>query len=164
MAFRLLYSQLNKAEVVTPSNQDRVVEILRSIAELMIWGDQHDEKFFLYFCEKGILRFFLDILNQNPSSKIKIQILQTLSILVQNISNDRSLFYLLSNNFVNDLIVHGFDFGDDSLVDHYMAFLKTLSLKLDKNTLHFLFNEQANGILLVHFDWSRVHFLLRIFF
>jgi len=61
-----------------------------------------------------------------------------------------SVYYLLSNNHINDLIVHGFDFGDEELVAYYVSFLKTLSLKLNENTLHFFFNEAANGMLLLN--------------
>ena len=34
--------------------QDVVVETLRSIAELMIWGDQHNPSFFDFFLEKQV--------------------------------------------------------------------------------------------------------------
>ena len=32
--------------MITNGNKARVVEVLRSIAELMIWGDQHSPAFF----------------------------------------------------------------------------------------------------------------------
>ena len=41
------------AQVVTEQNRDTLVETLRSIAELMIWGDQHDPKFFEFFLESA---------------------------------------------------------------------------------------------------------------
>ena len=31
------------------SNSDRIVEILRQMAEIVIWGEQNDEVFFMYF-------------------------------------------------------------------------------------------------------------------
>lgn len=43
---RYLYEQLLRYPTVTPSNKDAVVEILRTIAELMIWGDQHNDNMF----------------------------------------------------------------------------------------------------------------------
>ena len=55
-----------------------------------------------------------------------------------------SVFYLLSNNYVNDLIVHRFDFSNEELLAYYISFLKTLSLKLNDRTIHFFFNSQAN--------------------
>jgi hypothetical protein len=56
------------------------------------------------------------------------------------------LDYLLSNNHVNELITHKFDFAenskvsDDELLAYYISLLKTLSLKLNPNTIQFFFN------------------------
>lgn len=49
--------------------------------------------------------------------------------------------YLLSNNYVNSIIVHKFDFSDEEIMAYYISFLKTLSLKLNKHTVHFFYNE-----------------------
>nr|CAB3484093.1 unnamed protein product [Digitaria exilis] len=43
---RYLTDQLQKVYVVNEANKDFVIEALRSIAELMIYGDQHDPSFF----------------------------------------------------------------------------------------------------------------------
>lgn len=97
-----------------------------------------------FFCEKSILSFFLKIMLQRCDTKVKIQVIQTLSILIQNISSETSIFYLLSNNYINDLIVHRFDFSNEELLAYYISFLKTLSLKLNPRTIQFFFNERAN--------------------
>jgi len=41
-----LYQQLVRHPVTDERNQVLIVETLRSIAELLIWGDQHETKFF----------------------------------------------------------------------------------------------------------------------
>ena len=41
--------------------------------------------------------------------------LQTLSILIQNIRSETAIFYLFSNNFINELISLRFDFEDDEV-------------------------------------------------
>lgn len=51
------------------------------------------------------------------------------------------LDYLLSNNHVNSIIVHKFDFSDEEVMAYYISFLKTLSLKLNAHTIHFFYNE-----------------------
>ena len=53
--------------------------------------------------------------------------------------------YLLSNNYVNQIICHKFDFSDEEILAYYISFLKTLSLKLNKNTIHFFYNEVRVG-------------------
>ena len=57
---------------------------------------------------------------------------------------DFSIFfsdYLLSNNHVNSIIVHKFDFSDEEVMAYYISFLKTLSFRLNKHTIHFFYNE-----------------------
>uniref|UniRef100_A0A1B0BP22 FPL domain-containing protein n=1 Tax=Glossina palpalis gambiensis TaxID=67801 RepID=A0A1B0BP22_9MUSC len=90
---------------------------LRSVAEILIWGDEHDSSVFDFFLEKNILSYFLHIMRQKSgdSSFVCVQLLQTLNILFENISNETSLYYLLSNNQVNSIIVHKFDFFDEDV-------------------------------------------------
>lgn len=52
-----------------------------------------------------------------------------------------SLDYLLSNNHVNSILTHPFDFKNEECLAYYVSFLKTLSFKLNPNTVHFFFNE-----------------------
>ncbi len=108
-----------------------------------------------------MLSFFLRIMKQKCGSFVCVQLLQTLNILFENIRNETSLCkinflflkslsskipvtftdYLLSNNHVNCIIVHKFDFSDEEVMAYYISFLKTLSLKLNVHTIHFFFNE-----------------------
>ncbi|CAG9824726.1 unnamed protein product [Phaedon cochleariae] len=93
-----------------------------------------------------MLSFFLRIMRQRSggSSYVCVQLLQTLNILFENIRNETSLYYLLSNNHVNSIIVHKFDFSDEEVMAYYISFLKTLSLKLNAHTIHFFYNEHTN--------------------
>lgn len=141
---RYLYNVLSKNQVVQDSNRGLLVETLRSIAEILIWGDQNDSSVFDFFLEKNMLSFFLRIMKQKCGSYVCVQLLQTLNILFENIRNETSLYYLLSNNHVNSIIVHKFDFSDEEVMAYYISFLKTLSLKLNAHTIHFFYNEHTN--------------------
>lgn len=113
----------------------------REMAELMIWGDQHDQSFFDFFLEKNLLGYFLRIMAQSRDSAVHVQLLQTLSILLENLRSTSSLYYLLSNDRINAIITHPFDFSDEEVLAYYISFLKTLSLKLDASTVQFFFND-----------------------
>ncbi|KAB7506999.1 Protein CLEC16A, partial [Armadillidium nasatum] len=141
---RYLYAVLSKNQTVQDSNRSLLVETLRSIAEILIWGDQNDSSVFDFFLEKNMLSFFLKIMKQKCGSYVCVQLLQTLNILFENIRNETSLYYLLSNNHVNSIIVHKFDFSDEEVMAYYISFLKTLSLKLNSHTIHFFYNEHTN--------------------
>ncbi|XP_043476233.1 protein CLEC16A homolog [Leptopilina heterotoma] len=141
---KYLYNILSKNQTVSDNNRGLLVETLRSIAEILIWGDQNDSSVFDFFLEKNMLSFFLRIMKQKCGSYVCVQLLQTLNILFENIRNETSLYYLLSNNHVNSIIVHKFDFSDEEVMAYYISFLKTLSLKLNAHTIHFFYNEHTN--------------------
>ena len=64
-----------------------------------------------------MLSFFLKIMDQKISNNyVCVQLLQTLNILFENIRNETSIYYLLSNNHVNSIIVHKFDFSDEEVI------------------------------------------------
>ena len=141
---KYLHALLVRNIEVHEGNKELLVETLRSIAEILIWGDQNDNRVFDVFLENNMLFYFLKILNQNTGRYVKVQMLQTLSILFENISNETALYYLLSNNHINAIIVHKFDFSDEEVLAYYISFLKTLSLKLNKSTIHFFYNEHLS--------------------
>ena len=43
---KYLYVVLNKNQIVTEQNKDLLIETLRSISEILIWGDQNDSSVF----------------------------------------------------------------------------------------------------------------------
>lgn len=57
--------------------------------------------------------------------------------IIENILLD----FLLSNNHINNIILHKFDFSDEEVMAYFISFLKTLSLKLNTHSIHFFFNE-----------------------
>ncbi|KAM4657124.1 protein CLEC16A isoform 8-T8 [Amazona ochrocephala] len=145
---RYMYHVLTKNTTVTDHNRNLLVETIRSITEILIWGDQNDSSVFDFFLEKNMFVFFLNILRQKSGRYVCVQLLQTLNILFENISHETSLYYLLSNNYVNSIIVHKFDFSDEEIMAYYISFLKTLSLKLNNHTVHFFYNEHTNDFAL----------------
>ncbi|XP_078456459.1 protein CLEC16A isoform X2 [Lampetra planeri] len=145
---KYLHNVLAKNTTVTEGNRNLLVETIRSISEILIWGDQNDSTVFDFFLEKNMFAFFLNILRQKSGRYVCVQLLQTLNILFENISHETSLYYLLSNNHVNSIIVHKFDFSDEEIMAYYISFLKTLSLKLNSHTVHFFYNEHTNDFAL----------------
>ncbi|EKX44629.1 hypothetical protein GUITHDRAFT_54605, partial [Guillardia theta CCMP2712] len=127
---------------VTLSNVDMMVETVREIAELVTWGDKHDALITEFFMEKRMLEKLLGFLepSRRTAKPMKVQILQSLSIFFQNLNNSSLIFYLLSNDHVNELITHRFDFQDEELMAYYISFLKALSLRVNADTVHFFFN------------------------
>lgn len=175
---RKIYDQLVENKNITEENQNLVIEILRVIAEIVVYGDNKSELLFDFFCEKNMLALFLEIMwsdiRTNPVN-VFIQILQTLSILISCVKNDTSLYYLLSNNYINQILMYPYHkysstynsltntptssnsssfsssslpssqntslLMDEALIPHFASFIKSLSIRLNNQTIQFFFND-----------------------
>lgn len=104
-------------------------------------GDQHDGQIVEYFLTHGVLAHFTRILSSRGarSGKLAQQGLQTLSILVQNVSTTGTIYYIFSNNHLNDVVAQDFDFSDDEILGYYVGLLKAIALRLNVETLQFFF-------------------------
>jgi protein CLEC16A len=145
---RRIHAQLVENKSVTDKNLNLVIEILRVLAEMVVYGDRKSELLFDYFCEKNMLQLFLQIIwaEGGCPASVHVQILQTLSILISSVKNDTSLYYLLSNNHINDVLVFPYDMScDESLCAQYVSFIKTLSLRLNEQTVQFFFIEDTSA-------------------
>ncbi|XP_065848454.1 protein TRANSPARENT TESTA 9 [Euphorbia lathyris] len=144
---RYLTDQLQKVQIVNESNKDFVIEALRSIAELITYGDQHDSKFFEFFMDKQIMGEFIRILKVSKSATVSLQLLQTISIMIQNLKSENAIYYMFSNEHINFLISYKFDFRSEELLSYYISFLRAISGKLDKNTISLLVTTQNEEIV-----------------
>lgn len=145
---RYLTDQLMKIQVVNDVNKDFVIEALRSIAELITYGDQHDTNFFEFFMEKQVMGEFVRILKISKNVIVSIQLLQTMSIMIQNLKSDHSIYYLFSNEHINFLITYSYDFrNEELLLSYYLSFLRAISGKLNKNTISLLVKTEKEEIV-----------------
>ncbi|KAF4129579.1 FPL domain-containing protein [Phytophthora infestans] len=158
---RALHAQLTRFASLPDAE---IVELLRVLSEFLIYSDQHrvsveledqvalDEApddagtFFDYFGETNMLALLVELGASQPSVPVQVQLLQTMSILVQNITTRTSLYYILSNNYVNRLLECAFTVdGDDDVRDWYVTLLKALSLRLNEETVQFFLDTQPEG-------------------
>jgi hypothetical protein len=135
-----------------------LVESIRQTTEAIVWGENNDETIFDLFCERQALAGFISaLLSQSTPQPIKVQLLQTLSILVQNARRDTSFFYLLSGGFLNTLLagaldseddevgyVYGaLDLHDEEVLSYFVTFVKGLALRLDGGSAQLCVDERS---------------------
>ncbi|XP_015900238.3 protein TRANSPARENT TESTA 9 [Ziziphus jujuba] len=144
---RYLTDQLVKIQIVNEVNKDFVIEALRSIAELITYGDQHNSGFFEYFMEKQVMGEFVRILKISRTVAVSLQLLQTISIMIQNLKNEHAIYYMFSNEHMNYLITYSFDFRNEELLSYYISFLRAVSGKLDKNTISLLVKTENDDVV-----------------
>lgn len=86
-----MHTQLISYTEITHRNKDKVVEILRSIAEALVWSEQNKAGLFEYFCEQNIMEYFLTMLRMQTNRSVTVQLLQTINILAHNLANRTSI-------------------------------------------------------------------------
>ena len=71
-----------------------------------------------YFLTENLLAHFNQILQQrsNRRGDVAQQVLQTLSILIQNLRTQQTIYDLFSNNLINEIVSMRFDFDDDEVL------------------------------------------------
>lgn len=149
-------SQFKESDLEKGGGGDDVVETVRQITEALIWGEQNDTNFFDFFCEKSILADFIRVIGlQKAPKKVKVQLLQTLSMLVQNVRRKTSVFYLLSNNYVNKLIGTPLDFNDEEILAYYITLLKSLAMRLDTETIKFFFLQYPEPVFPLYIEATK---------
>lgn len=93
-----------------------------------------------------------DLFLSSNINEIHLQILQTISILIQNVTKAPQLCtlprshpdrvdYILSHKMMNAVIVHDYNFKVEEVAHNYIALLKSLTIRLDDMTLPFFFND-----------------------
>ena len=77
------------------------------------------------------------------NKEISLAILNSISLLIQNIRNKQYLYYFYSSQLINELITTSFN--DENYLAYQMSFIKSLALKLETNhDILFLFFDINN--------------------
>ncbi|CAE7252624.1 CLEC16A [Symbiodinium sp. CCMP2592] len=134
-------AQFRESDLEKSGEGDALIETVRQITEALIWGEQaNHSQFFDFFCEKSIFSDLVHVLGlKKASKKVKLQLLQTLSMLIQNIHRQTSVYYILSNNHVNKLMSTNMDFDDEEVLAYYITLMKSLAMRLDNESIKFFF-------------------------
>jgi hypothetical protein len=127
---------------MTPNRTEKSVEHIRYLSEFLIYSHQNSLTYFELFIEKKVLDTFSQILIKG-NIELNKQLIQTMSILIQNIETEQDSFFLFSHPFLNNLVSYNFDLtGENELIDYFISFLKMLSLKLNSSTIQFFYNKR----------------------
>ena len=105
----LLEQLATKKRYITERNQYFIVEVVRNVAEYCVFGERAGKHHMDHFIESNCFNLFSQILHQN-NKLVNMQLIQTTSILLQNLKSDthQSKFshyshcadYILSHSFI----------------------------------------------------------------
>ena len=125
--------------------KDELKELIQLIIDYLIFGDKKKAQvYFDNFCELDFMKEFI-IASKSKTIEILLQIIKSMSSLILTITNKASLFYIFSNNFINDIITNDkiIESSEDFL-SFYINFLKSLSMKIDVTTIKLFFQPEKN--------------------
>lgn len=71
---------------------------------------------------------------------VQSQLLQTLSIMVQSVSRQQSLYCLFAGNHINELLSFAFHFEHDEILAYFMSAVKSIAIKLDPTLLQLFYD------------------------
>ena len=125
-------------------NSEIIIEAVELLKEYLLYGENRDNNILELFCEYNFLDALKTFIFGNKEIIIISQIVKTLSTLIKNISEKTVFYYLMSNNFINNIISRNFSFlkQDKNFILVYIDLLEVLALKLNISILQFLFQEE----------------------
>jgi hypothetical protein len=138
-----LMAMLEQLQVDT-ENPQPLVDAMRELVEVVVWGDKFNESIIDLFMERNMIGFFSAAVNNETANvTVKTQCFQCVTILLGNLSQQSSIYFVMSNNHINRIISStALDFDNDEIVSNYISFTKALSLKLDSDLVQFFFDQQ----------------------
>jgi protein CLEC16A len=171
------------AQRIALRTEAQVVSLITEIGEVVVNAERpsldsarsslRDDDVFAYFCEKAILTLLIEMAKDNPkasydkddlsndiclrgviwSAKVKAQVLSTITLLLSGVKDKSALYYVLSQNCINQLmmsILPLHQWSDQSIAIILPAFvelMKMLCLQLGAapDLFPFLSIQERNG-------------------
>jgi hypothetical protein len=135
-----LHQELLALSPVSHKNKEKVVENIRAITEEIIWSEQNKGDFFKYFLRRysiecNLFRLFWNFLNDTKIKEVQVQLMQTATMFIHNLTSQESkskknIEQLLNTLFYRDIVCFDFDFSDEEVVEIYLSMLKTFAINL----------------------------------
>ena len=123
-----------------------VKDLIQLIIDYLIYGDTKKEQiYFDNFCELDIMKEFIKA-SKIKNFEILLQIIKSMSALILTITNQASLYYIFSNNFINKIITNeelSIQESNEDFLTFYVNFLKSLSMKIDSTTIQLFFQKET---------------------
>ena len=101
------------------------------------------------FCELNFMSELIYLASAAFNRDINLQIIKSFAALILTIKNKGCLYYICSNNFINQIISNNFEKYDEDFLSYYVNFLKSLALKIDMTTIQFFFFKDRNSFPLL---------------
>ena len=127
-------------------------DLIQLIIDYLIYGDTKKEQiYFDNFCELDFMGEFIKA-SKSQNTEILLQIIKSMSALILTLTNQASLYYIFSNNFINKIITNDYIYiqeSNEDFLSFYVNFLKSLSMKIDSTTIQLFFQKEKGSFPLL---------------
>jgi len=134
----------NSQPILIKKYPEQLKDLIQLLFKYLMDGDKNlEEDIIGCFKDEDIFNGIKDIY-YHEDYDINCTIIQSLSILIVNIVKSKAfLYFILSNNFINDLLLIDYSKYDDEFYSYYVNFLKSLVMRLDQNTFLLFYNKRS---------------------
>ncbi|KAI8903359.1 hypothetical protein EDD86DRAFT_215186, partial [Gorgonomyces haynaldii] len=120
---------------------------LDQLCQILVYADQNQrEDLFVCFIEQKIHLLLLDLLKQEETV---VYGLVFFNMFLESVNTGSILYFVLSNNYINQLIDLKISLEEDALFT-YVSLLKNLSQKVNLTTIHLFFPDNKAFPLYSH--------------
>ena len=135
----------NSNPILITKYSEQLKDLIQLLFKYLMDGDKNIEEDIIgSFKDEDIFNSIKDIYF-HEDYEINCTIIQSLSILIVNILNSKAfLYFILSNNFINNLLLIDYSKYDDEYYSYYVNFLKSLAMRLDQNTFLLFYNKRSS--------------------
>ena len=120
-------------------------KIMEDIVVFLLSKEDEEENF-LIFCEQNLIEKIIAV-SEFQEKSINLIIIKTFGVLIPSLKNNTIMYYLFSNNYMNQIITnisYNKEDNDPDYLSFYINFLKTLANKLDISSFSLFFNSSHN--------------------
>ena len=100
------------------------------------------------FCSLNFMNEYIKLSDLNIYS-INLEIIKSFSFILINLQNQTKIYYILSGNLLNQIILKDYSLYDEEFFSFYVSFLKSISLRIDLNTIQLFYRENNNTFPLI---------------
>ena len=100
------------------------------------------------FCSFNFMNEYLTLSKYNIYL-IDLQIIKSFCFLLVNIQNPAIIYFILSGNLIEFIISKDYCSYDEEFFSYYVNFLKSISLRIDENSVKLFFRENINSFPLI---------------
>jgi hypothetical protein len=125
-----------------------VCKKINRYCQLTIWAEKKECDLFEYtvnqrsfFCEEKSLEMLYNLFLRSQNKDIMMCIIQSLSMMLVSLNHTSSIHYFLSSPAIMNILQVRFPSIDLEVAEYYISMLKSISTKLDQDTVHIFYNE-----------------------